>query len=141
MMAKRKRTRADYDERGPTPETRAKLKPDAIDQAFFDGLISQADVSAARQIRDIEDARVFRSVRSAAGRLEFVASTVITRHPLDGMGLEIERMYRDKYIPWEAAGRRAGWMRAVMNFIVDNEPLVKDTPEHTAVKIGLRAWG
>lgn len=139
MMGKRRRAVIRMDqENGPTPETKAKLRPDAIVTAYRAGLIDAAEMTAAVEIREVCEAVVCRLVRSPAGRLESAAAMSVSRHPLDGVSEPMHRRYMARYIPWAALGSTRGWLARVIDFAVDGVEL--DEQRALLVRIGLRAW-
>ena len=92
---------AEYrDDPGPTPETKAKVRPDPIDALYGTGLIDSRQKGSAEEIREIYHAVVSRLFASPGFEASVDGGARPTRHPLDGMPADIRRRYLKRYIPW-----------------------------------------
>ena len=123
------------EETGPTPETRAKLRADRVQELFAKGLIDDQQRAAAEEIRSIFDAISalwFRgSVSSDNG-----GGVAVARHHLDALPLHILVPYKRRYLPWMhmmGAKRFKGLRHSeiLIGIIVDCHAL-EDYPEGAA---------
>lgn len=99
MAAARRLRRDALPDPGPTPETRAKLRPDMLKALYAAGHLSEAQWVAAQEIREINwaiSALWFRGSGKDGGGGSFTAP----RHHLDAMPPRLLRPYKTRYLPW-----------------------------------------
>ena len=130
--SRRTRTRAERNY-GPTPETRAKLRPDPILELYRAGVLDQRLAGAAQEIREIYEAVRGRFMSSHMGRLpEHIDGKPVARsnrHPLDGLEPSLRKRYVAAYMPWAGyMGRRGvptagvdrvAWLQLVVDAVID----------------------
>ena len=122
------------EEQGPTPETKAKLRPDRLQELFTAGLIDQQQLGAGEEIRAIVDAisaMHFRAVNLGGADKTGGGS----RHPLDGLRPALQRAHRTRYLPWVHAMKDrkfqgVSYAQILIGVVVDSHAL-SDYAEET----------
>lgn len=124
MTALRRVRREPIEDMGPTPETRAKLRPNMIMALYAAEELNESQWVAAQEICEIADAVSvlwFQPLRMNGG--DGVSSR--SRHWLDNMKPHLQKPYRARYIPWVRAaehrliyGHRLS--EVVFGVVVDN---------------------
>lgn len=132
------------EEPGPTPETKAKLRPDRLQELFAKGLVDDQQRSAAEEIREIIDAISALYLRS--GGMEMGGGSSRPRHWLDGMAPRLQRLHRTRYMPWVHAMEQQKfngltWLQIVVGIVIDCHA-VEDYPDGVvgALKQALDAY-
>lgn len=148
MRSLKKAARVDrFEEPGPTPETKAKLRPDMLRALYAAGQLSDAQWVAAQEIREINwavSALWFRGSGKDSGSGSFTAP----RHHLDAMPPELLRPYKARYLPWmrqmeDIYMGNARWSEVITGVLVDSrEPAYYGVHEFVvaAIKKGLDAY-
>lgn len=122
---KRARRRAvDRSERvGPTPETKAKLRPDPFNVMVQRGMLDTAQRDAGLEIRAIWYA--------VTGGLLAKAGERSSHRSGDGMSDELAAAHALVYVPWCAKWGRA--VADVIDLVVD--AIAPDNPQHIALML------
>lgn len=127
------------EEPGPTPETRAKLRPDRLKELVAlgpdKGGIDQQQFVAGEEIRAIFDAISALWFRGSVSSEEGGA-VAVARHHLDALPAHILRPYKARYLPWMHKMERRRfvglrWSEIIVGIIVDCHAL-EDYPEGVA---------
>ena len=99
------------EERGPTPETRRRLRRDPIEELYRRGSIGAMQWASALEIRSILEAVEGRFVGETWRRIEHSdegRGRQANRHPLDGLPPGLLTPYLDRLIPWAEKMRGRG---------------------------------
>lgn len=100
-----RRHRIPVDDRGPTPETKAKVRPDPIQQLRNLGVLSEAEQSAAEDIRTLIE--TVGALQASAMQPGGSAPPMYrNQHHLDGISPAMQRRYMQQLIPWQRAMRQ-----------------------------------
>ncbi len=119
----RGRPKRALEERGPTPETKAKLRPDRVQELYSANVIDQQQYANACEIRAIFDglsALWFKPPNTDRGHSNGAAP----RHHLDAFPPRMLKAYQRRYLPWiRAMGERGHydkrWSEILIGVIVD----------------------
>lgn len=87
-------------ERGPTPETRSKLRADQVIHLYSHGVIDERQMTAALEIREVFDALSAMHLRGNTAIQ--VQGGKRTFHPLDGLSPEVRDKLDRNYRPWRS---------------------------------------
>lgn len=125
------------EEQGPTPETKAKLRPDRLLELFTAGLIDQQQFTAGGEIRAVFDAVSAMHFRPMNLGGPDKTGTSSARHPMDGMPYALARLHRTKYLPWIRAmeNKRFRGLRVseiLIGIIVDSNVLSDYAADETS---------
>lgn len=112
-MARRKGKRGRKDRRrrkrqgepsvGPTPETKAKLRPDNLVYLWKRHTLTDAQYQAALDIRELMEAQSARYLKSANFEGAPSSRRAGQVHPLDGLPHALFARFHNKYMPWRLA--------------------------------------
>ncbi len=122
----RGRPKRALEERGPTPETKAKLRPDRVQQLYSANVIDQQQYAAACEIRSIVDS--VSALWYKPQTMEGGYGGSGPRHHLDAFPPKLLRPYQQRYLPWIDAmkdKKHCGlrWSEILIGVIVDcNDP-------------------
>lgn len=136
-----------FEDPGPTPETKAKLRPDMLKALYAAGHLSEEQWVSAQEIREINwavSALWFRGNGKEGGGGSFTAP----RHHLDAMPPNLLRPYKNRYLPWmrrmEALHMgRDRWSEVITGVLIDSrEPSHYGVPEFViaTIKQGLDSY-
>ena len=141
----RGRTKRALEERGPTPETKAKLRFARVQQLYSAKVIDQQQYAAACEVRSIVDsvsALWFKPHNTEGGNSNGSAP----RHHLDAFPPALLKPYQNRYLPWiKAMGDRKHcglrWSEILTGVIVDCHDLADYPPGAAGViREGLDAY-
>ena len=97
---------SEAEDRGPTPETKAKRRPNPIPRLRELGLLGNIEQGAAEEIRAVVEAKLAQYDHSSAGNLEPASGKGLVqfnRAHFDGIPDHLLDIYQRRYIPWAGA--------------------------------------